>query len=398
MKTKIKWFLKKLVLIYYRILTFVLPLRKDVVVFTGSLGRSPFGSPRAICDKMIEEGLDRKYKLYYILDNPGAADIGGNVVKVKNSRLRFYYVMAVAGIWVCDTRLQNYIIKRKGVVYIQTWHGTPLKKLALDMNNVEMAESRDIESYKREFVKNSASWDYLVSQNPFSTEVFKRAFAFKKNIVECGYPRNDVLFYGNTPAYKEKLRRKYNIPDGKKVMLYAPTWRDNKYYNNSDYKFETELEFSKMKEHFCSEWVLLAKYHYMVKDNKDYSEYDGFVMPMKAESDIAELYLISDILITDYSSVMFDYSILGKPMFFYVFDYESYKNELRGFYFDLAECAPGPLVNDTASLIAAIDGVVNGNESEKYKPAYDEFVKRFNPFDNGSASEKIADIIKSSGK
>lgn len=385
----IKIIIKNCILFFYRIMTRILPLRKDIVIFESNLGRNYLGNPKAIYEEMVRRGLDKTFRCYYILDMPSKVELPGRGKKVKNSRFFYYYIMAVAGTWICDTRFQNYVIKRKGVTYIQTWHGTPLKKLALDMDKVDMAESKDIKEYHNEFLKNSATWDYLISQNPFSSETFRRAFAFCGELLEIGYPRNDVLFTGNMEKNKKILNKKYGIPDNKKVMLYAPTWRDNSYYDKTSYKFETNLDFKKMQEAFEEEYILIVKYHYLVCDNIDWDLYKGFIKRVKADSDIAELYLITDLLITDYSSVMFDYSILRRPMFFYVYDYLSYKNILRGFYFDLEKEAPGPMVTETEELILAIRNY-NFIEHEKN---YEAFCKKYNTFDDGHAAEKTVDLV-----
>ena len=130
-----------------------------------------------------------------------------------------------------------YIIKRKGCTYIQTWHGTPLKKLALDLEAVFMAGEKDISDYKRNFYNNAQTWDYLISQNSYSTEIFRRAFGFTKEILEIGYPRNDILFHKNNKEDIEKIKKELGLPLDKKIILYAPTWRDNEFHGNGRYKF-----------------------------------------------------------------------------------------------------------------------------------------------------------------
>lgn len=381
--------IKKLILFAYQILTHILPVNKNVIVFESNLGRNYIGSPKAIYEEMVKQGLDKKYRCYYILDHPKQINLPGNGKKVRNSRLKYYYVMAVAGTWVCDTRFQNYIKKRKNVIYIQTWHGTPLKKLALDMERVDMAETSNLEEYQREFRKNSSTWDYLISQNPFSTEIFRRAFAFHGSILKTGYPCNDILFYGNTKEQIKKIKEKLSLPQDKKIMLYAPTWRDDAYYDKANYKFVTGMEFDRMQQAFEENYILLIKYHYMVRETIDWSNYHGFIYEMDAAIDISELYLISDLLITDYSSVMFDYSLLKRPMFFYTYDLDNYKNQLRGFYFDLTKEAPGPVVTDTEELIQSIMDY----EPSEYTKEYKKFCEKFNTYDDGHASEKIVQLI-----
>lgn len=378
-----------MILLLYRCMVHLLPIQKDVVILESNLGRNYLGNPRAIYEEIVRRGLDQKFKCYYILNNPKAVQLPGNGKKVKNGRLRYYYLMAVAGIWICDTRFQNYIIKRKGVTYIQTWHGTPLKKLALDMERVDMAETTNLEEYQQEFRKNSATWDYLISQNPFSTQTFRRAFDFHGEILEIGYPRNDILFQKNSEEEILKLKKKFSLPVNRRIMLYAPTWRDNAYYNKESYKFATKMDFEQMYRAFQADSILLVKYHYLVKEMVDWSKYEGFVREMDASVDISELYLVSDLLITDYSSVMFDYSLLHRPMFFYTYDLDNYKNQLRGFYFDLTKEAPGPIVGETEDLIHSIEDYC----AKEYEQATKDFDQTYHPFDDGHAAEKIVDLL-----
>ena len=229
-----------------------------------------------------------------------------------------------------------YIVKRPGTTFIQTWHGTPLKKLALDMDTVHMAGEIGIEDYKANFKKNTKTWDYLVSQNHYSTQVFRRAFDFNKEMLEIGYPRNDILFKKDTPEDINKLKIQMGLPLDKRIILYAPTWRDNQYYGLGKYKFNPALDFSRLIEEF-DDTIILVKYHYLVVDSIDWGAYNGFIRPCKVSEDISLLYLVSDLLITDYSSVMFDYSLLRRPMIFYCYDLQEYKDSLRGFYFDFLD-------------------------------------------------------------
>ena len=188
----IKKVVKFFVMILYRIETIVLRVNPKVVVFESNLGRNYTGNPKCIYEEMVARGLDKEYRCYVILEDL-STQIPGNAIKVKRTRIQYFYIMAIAGVIVCDSRMPKYIIKRKGVTYIQTWHGTPLKKLALDMEDVSMAGEKDIETYKYNFAKNAATWDYLISQNEFSTKVFRQAFAFYKQMLEIGYPRNDII-------------------------------------------------------------------------------------------------------------------------------------------------------------------------------------------------------------
>ncbi|CRZ33344.1 CDP-glycerol glycerophosphotransferase [Herbinix hemicellulosilytica] len=380
--------IKQMVLAFYKVLTRILPINKKIILFESNLGRNYTGNPKAIYEEMIRRGLDKKYRCYFILEDM-QTEIPGAAKKIKRNRFRYFFYFAIAGTWISDSRFPKYIIKRKGCTYIQTWHGTPLKKLALDMDAVYMAGETDINEYKKNFYENAQTWDYLISQNSYSTQIFKRAFGFNKEILEIGYPRNDILFHKNNKNDIEKLKEMLGLPKDKRIILYAPTWRDNEFYGNGRYKFNPRIDFSLLMKELKEDTVMIVKYHYLVMDQIDWSPYRGFIYTYDMSYDISMLYLVSDMLITDYSSVMFDYSILKRPMLFYCYDLEEYKNTLRGFYFDFINDAPGPVVETTEELIKA----VKVYDYDLYKEKYEAFCRKFNHADDGKASKKVVDLI-----
>lgn len=388
---------------FYRICLLLFPVNKKIIIFESNAGRNYTGNPRYIYEEMVRQGLDKKYRIFYVFDDP-CIEIPGRALKIKRMRFLYYYAFAVAGTWVCDLRLPNEIVKREGCSYIQTWHGTPLKKLALDLDNVFMEGEEGIEKYKEEFKKNTATWDYLISQNRYSSEIFRRAFDFHGRILEIGYPRNDLLFLKNKEKISLKMKKRLGIPEDKKVMLYAPTWRDDQYFKEGEYKFSSSLDYGLMREEFEDEYCMVAKYHYLVKDSIDWSLYEGFLYSCDMSYDISYLYLMADILITDYSSVMFDYGILGRPMYFFAYDLEDYRDRLRGFYFDFINEAPGPVVTTTKELAAAIkcgtersfawgEGLVS---AKGYGDRYAAFYERFDSVEKGNASKKTVRLIERS--
>jgi CDP-glycerol glycerophosphotransferase len=366
----------------------VLTVNRRIILFESNLGRNYTGNPKAIYEEMIRLGLDRKYRCYFILEDMETI-IPGSAKKIKRNRIRYFYYFTIAGIWISDSRFPMYIIKRREVTYIQTWHGTPLKKLALDLDAVYMAGETDIDDYKRNFYSNVQTWDYLISQNHYSTEIFNKAFGFNKEILEIGYPRNDILFHKNSKEEIYRIKEMLGLPQEKRIILYAPTWRDNEFYGNGRYKFNTGLDFPLLMKELKEDTVLIVKYHYLIMDQIDWSPYEGFIYTFDMSYDISLLYLVSDMLITDYSSVMFDYSILMRPMLFYCYDLNEYKDTLRGFYFDLIKEAPGPVTMTTQMLIQSIREYDYGI----YEDRYEAFISKYNHADDGNASKKIIELI-----
>lgn len=414
MKDLIRKFLKYSVVMLYRGMALFLPIRTNVIMFNSSMGKNYTGNPRYIYEAFVKAGLDKKYRAVWAFhkaylpfvqlkrnsdetkydranfNGVCMAQLPGETKIVTYGYLRYYYYMAVAKIWVFDCRQEDYLIKRKGCHYIQTWHGTPLKKLALDMEELYMSGEGSLNDYKNKFRSNTKSWDYLISQNPFSTETFRRCFHFDKTMLEIGYPRNDILLNQNNEQNQIRLKKKLGLPLDKKIILYAPTWRDDKFYGGGWYEFTTELDFQQLREVLGKEVFLMVKYHYLVKSNLDLSKEAEFLRVFDNSYDISELYLAADALITDYSSVMFDYSLLNRPMFFYTYDLEEYRDNLRGFYFDFSMEAPGPLVQSTKELIEAIQKY----QTENFQERYHAFRDKYTSFDQGDASRNIIKLIE----
>ena len=389
-----KQLIKNITIQLYKVLTYLIPTDKKIIIFQSSNGRNYTGNPRYIYEEMVCQGLDEEYEcIWFLFDT--SIEIPGRCKKIRNNYFSYFWYLMRAGFWVFDSRQPLYCRKKKSVTYIQTWHGTPLKKLALDMDRMDMGGSTDINDYHRQFLVTCKDWDYLISQNNFSTEIFRSCFAFKdRPILEIGYPRNDILIRDNKKDKIIEYKKMLGLPLDKKIILYAPTWRDNEYSVKGKYKFASKLNFDKAQKELSDEYIFIVKYHYLVSDKIDWSPYEGFVYTFDETKDIAWLYLVSDMMITDYSSVMFDYSLLKRPMLFFAYDLQDYKENLRGFYFDFVEEAPGPISRDTNQLINDIKSY----EPLKWEDKYQTYSNKYNHVDDGHASEKVIDLIKNRSK
>lgn len=374
-------------LIYKRLFSLVgkLPASNRTIVFESFHGKQFSDSPRAIFEYLCEHNYN--YKMYWSADRRHIKVFEDKNVKyIRRYSLKWLFVMARAKYWVINARLPLWLPKPKHTIYLQTWHGTPLKRLAADMEEVHMPGT-NTEKYKRNFINEASRWDYLVSPNAYSTEIFTRAFQFKGNIIESGYPRNDFLINSNNNKTIERLKNKMNLPLNKKIVLYAPTWRDNQFYQKGKYKFEIQMDLDKMKKELGNNYIVLLRLHYLIAENLDLAGYENFVYDFSKHEDIRELYLVSDILITDYSSVFFDYANLKRPMIFFVYDIEDYRDNLRGFYFDFEEKAPGPLVRTTEEIISEIKNI----EENDFTPSerIELFYEKFCYLEDGNATGRV---------
>ena len=369
--------------IVFKIAGGILPKKKNRIIFESFLGRQYSDNPRALYEYIIDNYED-KYDLIWSVDRRHVKLFQEKGLPYyRRFSIKWLLAMNTASVWISNSRLPLWIPKPKKTTYLQTWHGTPLKRLALDMDNVHMPGT-DTNRYKKNFTTESSKWDYLVSPNHYSTEIFERAFDFKQTMLETGYPRNDYLVNFNDKDYIHKLKVDLGIPRNKKIMLYAPTWRDNEFYGRGRYKFDIQLDLDKMKETLGDEYIILLRMHYLIAENINVEKYDGFVIDFSSYEDIRDLYLVSDILLTDYSSVFFDYAILNRPMYFFTYDLESYRDTLRGFYFDFEKDAPGPLLFNTSEVIDAIT-----SEEDEYYMKRQSFRNTYTSLEDGLASERV---------
>lgn len=374
----------------YRKLFIKLPIKKNKIMFESFLGRNISGNPKYVYEYFIENNLDKKYDLIWIL-NDTTKSLSSNLKKVRRKSFLYYYHMATSKYWVFNARQGDEIIKRKDTVYIQTWHGTPLKTLGEDMVNDTVAGHNNIELYKQKFYDNSRRWDVLIAQNDYSADIFKRAFWFDKPILRTGYPANDILYKCNNEESILKLKHKFNLPIDKKVILYAPTWRDNDAYKKGHYKMNMYLDLQKMQEKLKDDYIIILRMHYLITSSLDISNYKGFVYNLSDDTDIQELYLVSDLLITDYSSTMFDYSNLKRPIIFFAYDLENYRDEVRGFYFDLLQEGPGPVVKTTDEVL---ESIINIEKVKlEYKQKQVNFYQKFCHLDDGESSKRLYEEI-----
>src|SRR4051794_5830759 len=344
-------------------------------------------SPRAIYEEIRRRRPD--FSATWI-DNKGAGTFPAECRTVRMNSLRDQRTIAAARLLVNNAQMPSSYVKRSGLVYVQTWHGTPLKTIGMD--SASWTDSASRRRQLREYQK----WDLLLSPNRHSSEIYRRALGFDGEILEVGYPRNDVLNSPERDDIRQRVRRDLGIPDGARVVLYMPTYRDDQWDENGRPRYVHKLDVETLRRTLTDDsshsgTVLLTRMHIFLRKGLEAEETDPFVRDVSLHSEINELYLAADVLITDYSSAIFDFAVTGKPMLFYTYDLEHYRDKLRGLYLDLEADAPGPLCRTTEELAEALNDLPA--TVEQYRAAYDAFSERFCYLEDGHAAERAVDRI-----
>ena len=366
-----------------------------MIFFEAYNGRNYACSPKVLYEYMIKNKKFNDYKFVWAFKNINQHKIlkNKNTIVVKTNSKEYFKYLSLSKYWIVNSLIDVSIKKKKNQIYLQCWHGTPLKKLRYDIE-VKGAVLNTISEIRKRNDLDAIKFDFFISPSKFCTEKFISAFNLKKLgkdniIVEKGYPRNDYLF-----NYKkediDKIKKLLKLPKGKKVILYAPTFRDNQHTSGVGYTYNLGINFDKMQKELSKDYIILFRTHYFVSNSFDFSKYDKFIYDVSKYDDINDLYIISDLLITDYSSVFFDFANLKKPMLFYMYDLDDYKNNLRDFYFDL-NILPGPIVKQEDDLIKEIKNI--DNYDELYHDKYIKFNKKFNYLDDGKSTERVVEVI-----
>lgn len=381
-------FLKKIKYSYYKTRY---TINDKVILFEAFGGRNYTCSPKAIYEKMLEMDEFKDFKFIWAFVNPSKHEIkkDNRLTIIKSKSKDYYKYCSIAKYWIINSIMDEGITKKKNQVYVQCWHGTPLKKLRCDIE-VDGAVLNTVEEIRKRNDRDAKRFDYFISPSRYCTEKFISAFNLKNLgkediIIEKGYPRNDFLFNKSQKEINE-IKKKLGIPKNKKVIFYLPTFRDNQHTSGVGYTYNLEIDFDRLKEKFGKDYIILFSPHYFIANSVDVSKYKNFIISVQGYDEINELYLVSDIIMTDYSSVFFDFANLGKPMLFYMYDFDLYQGKLRDFYISLDEL-PGPIAKTQDELEKNIESIEK--ISKKYEKKYIDFNKKYNYLDDGNASERV---------
>ena len=373
----------------YLLLNFGTSTDEKMIMFQSFMGQGYSCSPKALYRQIIDMDEFRDFKFVWAFKEPESSlspELEKSV-KVKYLSKEYYTYLWKAKFWISNTRIPDHVPKKKDQIYLQCWHGTPLKKLGCDIEQSKNALNTKKEMDAK-YLHDAVKYDYFISPSSFASEKFRTAFKLdnihKKDIIlEEGAPRNDYLRkWSDRDA--ALIKKKLSIPDGKKVILYAPTWRDNQYQSGMGYTYELQVNFDRWRTMLSDDYIILFRAHYHIANQFDFKEYKDFVFNVSDLDDVNECYIISDVLITDYSSVFFDYAILCRPIIFFMYDLEVYKDEMRGFYLDIDEL-PGPVFKEEEKLLSYLSEPTVRNSDY----SLEIFNRRFNELNRADTSLRI---------
>jgi CDP-glycerol glycerophosphotransferase len=360
------------------------PLR-DAVVYTSFLGRQYSDSPRAIHEELVRRDAPLEH-LWVVRD--GRCRVPDTATVLPEGSREYHEALATARFVVANDHFPDWFRRRPEQICLQTWHGTPLKKLGFDVSDMR----KQVRRFQRGWERQLDNWQYVLSPNRFSTPILRRAYAIEGEMLETGYPRVDVLAGADRDERGAALRRRLGIPEGVRTVLYAPTYRDHVVDRRGRYRLDLQLDLARLRQAVGEDTVILFRKHHYVVDSVPHAA-DGFVRDVSSYPDGTELMLAADVLVTDYSSMMVDYANTGRPMLFYTYDLDAYGEEIRGFYLDFVATVPGPLLRTTdevAEALRDLDGVRSA-----YDARYAAFRETFCELDDGHAASRVVDCLLS---
>ena len=353
----------------------------NVVLVESWGGRTFSDNPRALAERMVS-GAEAATVVVAVADRSVVVP-SGMVTVIAGSR-EHYEHRARARLIIANDCLPSPYVKRKGQKYLQTWHGTPLKRIGLDIERIRFRGS----TYKQDMRADSAKWDWLISQNPHSSAVFRSAFAYEGPIIESGYPRNDVLAgpdENERRGRRERVRRWLGLRPEQTAVLWAPTWRDDTYTAGGGYGASMVVDAVDLDAVVPPDVVMLFRGHHLMSPVPGYLGTGRRLRNVSGHPAVEDLILASDALVTDYSSIMFDYAITGRPTIHFVPDLRHYERT-RGLYLDLPSIAAGPVVSSLPDLTEALRSLTSLGRD--FEPARTVLRHRFCGLDDGNAAHR----------
>ena len=358
------------------------PLR-DVAVFSSFGGRQYSDNPRAIHEELVRRAAPLEH--FWVVGD-GQCAVPPSATPVREGSREHHELLARARFVVGNEAFPEWFVRREDQVSLQTGHGTPLKRAGLDVAAVRRTPRR----FEPDWVEQARNWRYTLSPNRFATPVLRRAFAIEGELLETGYPRVDALVGPDREALGRTVRRRLGIPDDVRAVLYAPTYRDGVVDRMGRHRLDPRQDLTPLRAALGADTVLLVRKHHYVVDPVPVTA-DGAIRDVSTYPDATELLLAADVLITDYSSVLVDFANTGRPLLVYGYDFESFRDEIRGFSLDFEATVPGPLLRTTDELAEALQDA--DAVRREYAARYDAFRETFCELDDGHAAARVVDRV-----
>ena len=369
---------------------------RKLVYLNSFNGRSYSDAPKAMYEYMLRDDRYSGFRFVWMFREPEKyrwLEQNRDTKVVGFNSREEVETLREAGYWITNYRMLEQYVPKEDQTYVECWHGTPFKRLGYDMMASDNAMN-SLEEIFQKYDRDTVRMKYILSQSPFATRVFTSAWNLKKFgkedcVIEEGYPRNDILLNADDSyirALKEKMGLDPASIGNRKILLYAPTWRDNQFDRSmGTYAFHSDVNYDILQKELGEDYVILFRVHYLAARAFDFDKYKGFIYNVSDHDDINDLYLMADMLITDYSSSFFDYANLKRPMVFYMYDLEDYRDSVRGLYFS-PDILPGPIVRTEKELA---DAVRDQSEHFVFDEKYRAFNEKFNALDDGHATERV---------
>lgn len=354
------------------------PVKKDKVVVMSYYGRGYCDNPKYVVDEILRQNLG--YDIYWaVKDMKINNNLPEGVKPILIDSFKYIYHMTTAKLWIDNSR-KTFYDKRDNQLYIQTWHG------GHGLKNIEGACKTQLDAgYINIAKKDSKMSNLFLSNSGLLTDVYKNAFWYDGPILEEGLPRNDMFFDKDFDT--AAVRRALNLPEDKKVILYAPTFRTD--HSLEPYKLDCKKCAEAFKERFGGEWVVLVRLHPVIFEKASELNYDeDYSVNASEYFDIQDLYTIADAVITDYSSVVLDYMVTKKPSFIFATDIADYSDD-RGFLIPL-EDLPSPIATSNDELRAKVLAF----DYEVFTKDAESFMDKTRVHETGHASKSAVEWIK----
>lgn len=353
----------------------------DIAFFETFGGKAAGDNPGALCREFAHRG---GLELVVSVSDRSILVPEGARAVVRFSR-EYFEMLGRARYLIVNAGLPYFFRKREGQLYFQTWHGSPLKRIAHDRPHLDFFNWH----HRRQLLIARDGWDYLLSQSEFCTRALRSAFRYDGPVLEMGYPRNDLMSSEAAAEVRQRTRAHFGVGPDQQLILYAPTWRDN---HRVGRVFDKVLYLDpKALVRELDDAVVFVRGHYNSMNAAEDVDPEGRVIDVTRYPDIADLYVAADALVTDYSSVFFDFVLTDKPMIFLAPDLKEYRDDNRGFYLDY-DVVPGPVCLSTHEVAEALRG------PDLHVSRREEFRKEFTPHDDGTASARVVDAILAWGE